>query len=369
MAPPRRLLAVVAATVAAASCTSAFTVVDPSSVARRPLSSRLSVAATDFFEDDHHHDEGNQFNRRRSDDEDMLSASGSSRRSNTEEEEPDSSREQQSTNKFVTGDALHKLRHKVLALRLELQEARQEQPRPDLKRIRHLERAILEIQQVDAEFVYSVSLERMEAAQREGRFQEAERYHEQAMEARNSLPAFQLDGLWVGKFSDTYELINVTYVGDTLIAHKVTGSKNVPKGEASFEVDLSPINAARRGEVLEPIELGDAAARQWGCRFLQRYAGRGQVAAEGYVDSQWVGGQLILVNDYFSFAWLPIGHQVFFGRPTPELILKLHKKQEDENADRKFLERCWEETEHVQDDLEVSAIDQQDYYTQVGCFQ
>ena len=35
-------------------------------------------------------------------------------------------------------------------------------------------------------------------------------------------------------------MINVTYVGDTLIAFKVTGDKNVPRGEITFQADLTP---------------------------------------------------------------------------------------------------------------------------------
>eukprot|EP00531_Pseudo-nitzschia_arenysensis_P012804 CAMPEP_0116124474 /NCGR_PEP_ID=MMETSP0329-20121206/5299_1 /TAXON_ID=697910 /ORGANISM="Pseudo-nitzschia arenysensis, Strain B593" /LENGTH=382 /DNA_ID=CAMNT_0003618455 /DNA_START=230 /DNA_END=1378 /DNA_ORIENTATION=- len=295
--------------------------------------------------------------------------------------------------KFVTGDDLHRLRHQVLALRLELQEARRSD---DADRVRDLERAIMKTQQVDAEFVYTVSLERQELAQQAGDMLASQRFHEKAMEARAALPQFQLEGLWVGKYGEEqgYEMINVTYVGDTLYAHKVTsGTKHVPRGAETFRVDLAPqfkkSNHNRehfvgeipqeedQNEVLSPIELGDSAAQQWGCKYLQRFAGQGQVASEGYQDSQWMEGQLIMVNEYFSFAWLPIGHQVFFGRPTPELILKLMKDEtKRETVDdplspaRSFLEKCWEETEHIEDDLEVErhhATGQ--HYDQEGCFE
>lgn len=31
-------------------------------------------------------------------------------------------------------------------------------------------------------------------------------------------------------------------------------------------------------------------------------------------------------GDYFSFAWIPLEHQIFFGRPSPELTLKMLKE-------------------------------------------
>jgi len=315
-----------------------------------------------------------------------------------------------SSSKFVSGDDLHRLRHQVLAMRLELQEARQN---GDVERVRDLERGIMKTQQVDAEFVYSVSIEREELALQSGNVIDAQRFHDQAVEARAALPQFQLEGLWVGKYGEDqgYEMINVTYHGDTLLAHKVTsGTKHVPRGAETFRVNLSPQFATKSSisqhksannhnryngnndagqqqhqdhqEVLSPIELGDSAAKQWGCKYLQRFAGQGQVASEGYQDSQWMEGQLILVNEYFSFAWLPIAHQVFFGRPTPELILKLMKDEsmrktalDPLSPARSFLEKCWEETEHIEDDMEVDADQQRVfsstslYSNKEGCFE
>lgn len=98
--------------------------------------------------------------------------------------------------KFVSGDDLFQLRKHALSLREELQQARLLKA---TRRIQELEQAILKIQQVDAEFVYTVNLERMYMAEAEGRTEDYERYHEQAMEARSALPQHNLDGLWVGK--------------------------------------------------------------------------------------------------------------------------------------------------------------------------
>jgi len=171
-----------------------------------------------------------------------------------------------------------------------------------------------------------------------------------------------------------YEMINITYVGDVLHAYKVTGDKNVPKGEISFKVDLSTNYEQNR--LLEPIELGETAAKQWGSKFLSRFAGKGQVASEGYMNAQFIEGQLILVNEFFSFAWVPIGHQVFFGRPSPELTLKL-LRQAEENSDsldtsRTHLTRCMEETKALQEDHllhDNQLVGQEESYDLPGYFE
>jgi len=288
------------------------------------------------------------------------------RRRRIEEEEDRKSR-------FILGDDLQTLRQQVLSMRQELQQARRLRA---FDRVKELERTILKAQQLDAEFIYSVALERLQVAEHVGDMFQAEKYRREAENARRSLPQFNLDGLWVGKFgSHGFEMVNVTYVGDVLVANKVTGDRNVPKGEVSFTVDLSP--NTNKG-MLHPISLGREASKQWGCRHLQRFAGQGQVAAEGFTKSQFVDGQLILVNQYFSFAWLPIGHQVFFGRPSPELTLKmLREARAGKFADqsvREHLTRCMQETEHLEDEMEVNtgiftSHDQQHYYDQEGCFE
>ena len=289
--------------------------------------------------------------------------------------------EKEQKSRFVTGDALHQLRQEVLALSEDLHMSRLE---GDEARVSELEQAIWHAQQVDAEYVYQVSLQRAQVAEATGLVAEAHKYRREAERARNALPQFNLEGLWVGKYGDHgFEMINVTYQGDILIAHKLTGDETVPKGEISFSVDLSVISpetesSSSTDTMLEPIELTDDAAEQWGSKFLQRFPGRGQVASPGYVQPQWLEGQMILVNQYFSFAWLPIGHQVFFGRPSPELTLKLlresRSKEHSGDQVRDFLTRCMEETELLEDDLEVSdgvfhSNCQQDYYEQEGCFE
>ena len=83
-------------------------------------------------------------------------------------------------------------------------------------------------------------------------------------------------------------------------------------------------------------------------------------------------GQLILVGRFFSFAWVPIGTQIFFGRPSSDLILSMvnedrkeeMKKRDDVEVMRSVVNDMWEETywvekENVQDVL----------YEEDGCFQ
>jgi|AntRauTorckE5430_2_1112549.scaffolds.fasta_scaffold09673_3 hypothetical protein len=150
-------------------------------------------------------------------------------------------------------------------------------------------------------------------------------------------------------------MVNVTYIGDTLIGRKLTGDFNVPVGEITFQVDLSPERRSRgfsKAKELPNIELSDAAGKRWGTKELQRFTGLGQVADEGFTNSQWLEGQIVLVSEeYFSFAWLPIGHQVFFGRPSPENSLKMmqeHMKntleKNDIGASMDHVVRCFEVT-------------------------
>jgi hypothetical protein len=136
-------------------------------------------------------------------------------------------------------------------------------------------------------------------------------------------------------------MINVTYINDgqTLIATKVTGDENVPRGQVTFTVDVAPHTSSSSSttnddeilqsrSILDPIELDMDARQRWGRRFLPRFPGRGRVAQSNFIDPSWMEGQLILVGDFFSFAWVPIGKQIFFGRPSPELTIRMMKEVE-----------------------------------------
>jgi hypothetical protein len=238
------------------------------------------------------------------------------------------------------GDKLWDLRLKLEKLSHRMLDAiYQEEPVAEQR----LREKVRKLEQQDPELVYKLELLKMKDAAQEGREEEAAQHRAKALAARSCLPQFNLDGLWIGKYgSHGYEMVNVTYVGDTLIARKVTGDKNVPRGEITFQADLHPLryndnnqiqsdlqqgneqNESQQPEPLEPISLTERAARKWGTRQLPRYAGLGLVAEDNFSNSQWMDGQVIIIgDDYFSFAWIPIEQQIFFGRPSPELALKM----------------------------------------------
>ena len=155
--------------------------------------------------------------------------------------------------------------------------------------------------------------------------------------------------------SHGYEMINVTYAGDTLIAFKVTGDQNVPRGEITFQADLNPLalnpfSRATQPEPLSPIMLTDKASKKWGTTQLPRYHGLGRVAEENFQNAQWMEGQLIIIGEeYFSFAWVPIEHQIFFGRPSPELALKMLR----DGGVSVLKDKAWNEPPTQDDDVTV----------------
>ena len=221
-----------------------------------------------------------------------------------------------------------------------------------------------------------------------------EKYQTQIASAKSCLPQYNYHGLWIGKYGNNpqnganeYDVINITYVGnehqDMMIATKVTSYHgNVPMDEITFQVPLYPVNPISTsqpssvmsspksnaeggksgvgdnvngvGIQLPPIPLSPNAASKWGISKLSRFYGYGQVAEQQYQNHHWVPGQFIVINqNYFSFAWLPTPSaasssssvqssdvnpqeqqtQIFFGRPSPELVLKLLAKKNTNSYD------------------------------------
>mmetsp|Transcript_24344 Transcript_24344/g.50031 ORF Transcript_24344/g.50031 Transcript_24344/m.50031 type:complete len:429 (+) Transcript_24344:353-1639(+) len=189
----------------------------------------------------------------------------------------------------------------------------------------------------DPEYVYRITSGAARAAERLGREEEARRFREESARARRFLPQFNLEGLWVGKYgSHGFEMINVTYTGDKLIAYKVTGDQNIPRGEITFTADLTPqhptptsfkpsSDSNHQHPKLDPIILSESSSKKWGTKRLPRFHGRGHAAEPNFQNPQFMEGQLVVIGegDYFSFAWIPLEHQIFFGRPSPELTLKM----------------------------------------------
>ena len=280
------------------------------------------------------------------------------------------------------GDQLWDLRSKMEQLSYKLLDSiqRKDEILEEIARER-----LRELEQRDPELVYMLELSAAQEATRDGRHEDAEEHQEKAMAARSCLPQFNLSGLWVGKYgTHGYEMVNITYVGDVLVATKVTGDQNVPRSEITFQADLSPLRYKNvndedglglQSEALQPIKLTSKAAKKWGTRQLPRYSGLGQVAEEGFINNQWMDGQLIVIGDqYFSFAWIPIEQQIFFGRPSPELALKMLRDHgvsdmrvgksfefppsldDDVDTQKDFVTRCLEITEECYDDHEGTPV-------------
>jgi len=277
--------------------------------------------------------------------------------------------------RFASGDNLMQLRENLVTMYDQLRLARETNYEV---RISALTEAIASAERKDPDLVYARALGECADAELSGDFDAAAELWSEAKLARDNISQYNLHGLWVGKYgSSGYQMINITYVGDTLIATKLTGDKNVPKGEVTFIADLSPTVKAKDGSKkggkgysnnnassLEPITLSESAAKKWGTAKLNRFHGKGQIASEKFTDTQFVEGQLIMVGDYFSFAWVPIGHQIFFGRPSLELTLKMLKDGNNRNDGmdnmRSLIARCFDESDELEK-LDHQQIDWDGY--------
>eukprot|EP00527_Entomoneis_sp_CCMP2396_P002291 CAMPEP_0198149968 /NCGR_PEP_ID=MMETSP1443-20131203/48812_1 /TAXON_ID=186043 /ORGANISM="Entomoneis sp., Strain CCMP2396" /LENGTH=408 /DNA_ID=CAMNT_0043815143 /DNA_START=17 /DNA_END=1243 /DNA_ORIENTATION=+ len=244
--------------------------------------------------------------------------------------------------KFATGKELKRLRSDLDSLRENLIWA---QAMKDEDRIDDISKAIKNGEKRDPDLTYKRALREIINAKAsyllpvEERKCKVKKWEEEAADARQCLARFHLEGLWVGSYGDNgQELINVTYSGDTLIASKVTGDTNVPRGKISFSAELSPPNSSS----LEPLKVSfENEATQ-----LLRYPGKGQVAQPGFVNSKYIQGQMVMFDKHFSFVWIPTRHHVLFRRPTPEQTICLlrdtiAKEDELENM-RSYVARCFD---------------------------
>lgn len=292
-------------------------------------------------------------------------------------------REEELNQRYVNSNAsqLQELRSNINSKEKELKRCIRNKRTHDADALR---REISELHNRDAEYVYRKTKQNLDKSLRENdtTIANINKMKNIMKDARSCIPHLNMEGLWVGKYGDHgYEMINITYTSvDTLIAYKVSGDKNVPKGEVTFKANLFPVTPSstsidteqnsqqESSSSLPPIELSNSAAAVWGVKHLERFPGMGQVASEGFCNAQWMEGQLILVgSEYFSFAWVPIGHQIFFGRPGPELTLKMlrdaQRNKDDSEAvaeERAFVSKCYEET--------LVLTDEEDELDDDNCF-
>ena len=188
-----------------------------------------------------------------------------------------------------------------------------------------IQERIHSLEDKDPEYMYASLIDQ---AKNEPDKEKSWNLHQLGLKYRNRLPHFNLSGVWVGKYgeesgSEKYDFVEVTYDGDTLIAMKKTGNnRNIPINEVSFNVDLSPscYSSESLSECLLPVELPSDIARKWNGK-LARFPGRGQIADEGFQNSEWVKGELIMADEtHFVFIWKTIQHQIFFTRPPRHLL-------------------------------------------------
>jgi hypothetical protein len=106
-------------------------------------------------------------------------------------------KDQEIDRQFVTyGDALWRLRKEMNELSRKLVDAINDGFLEEEKMIRA---QLREVEQQDPELVYALELKKLHKAKSEGRLDDTERHGANAMGARSCLPAYNLEGLWVGK--------------------------------------------------------------------------------------------------------------------------------------------------------------------------
>lgn len=211
-------------------------------------------------------------------------------------------------------DYLESIRDEIDQLRLSLYESDVE----DVG-VSGIRAKIQELEKKDPEFMYAAISDRLvKSPDDESLLEEADRH-------RKQLPHFNLGGLWIGRYAEkgVYDFIEISYEGNELIARKKTGEgRSIPVGEVTFKADLSPTcySSEASSECLLTMELPNEVASRWQDKKLARFPGKGQVANEGFKDSEWIQGELVMVDKAaFVFVWEPLDYQIFFVRPPKHL--------------------------------------------------
>lgn len=251
---------------------------------------------------------------------------------------------QQDMLRYAQGAELHHLRADIVGMK---QSLRWSLASDDLMRIIALKKEIREKEQKDPEVVYRHALAKIANAgcmNSRRKYHTIAKYTKRAIAARRFIPRLNMEGIWLGNFQEGSQLVNVTYSGDTLYAHKVTGSTS-DRTKLLFKADLSP--PTNSSDAIKAVPLNGSATKKWGADKLERYAGFGHdrkarsTNEEGLVDAN-----LIVFDGYFSFLWIPTRKHVFFSRPNPDLMLHMMRdtiSAEDEMQNmRDHLSRCLE---------------------------
>jgi len=217
-------------------------------------------------------------------------------------------------NSICSYDYLDSVRDEIDELRISLYEAD-----IDDVSVSGIREKIQELEKKDPEFMYAaISDQLVKSPDDESLLKEAENY-------RKQLPHFNLGGLWIGRYAEkgVYDFIEISYEGNELTAIKKTGDgRSIPVGEVTFRADLSPscYSSEASSECLLPMVLPDEIVSRWHNKKLARFPGEGQVANDGFIDSEWVQGDLIMVDkNSFVFVWEPFDYQIFFVRPPKHL--------------------------------------------------
>lgn len=147
-------------------------------------------------------------------------------------------------------------------------------------------------------------------------------------------------------------MINITYVGDTLLATTISIFGKLPKGELIFKADLSYMNA------LQPIALGKEVAEKLGREKLTLYPGKVQSYQSSTV--RWVNGNFFMCREnVFGFLLPATNQHILFRRPKAKQIFQLIQygiiKEKQLKQEYAYLERCYNLT-YTQCQVDGSGI-------------
>ncbi len=131
-------------------------------------------------------------------------------------------------------------------------------------------------------------------------------------------------------------MINVTYVGDNLLATTIAICGKLPKGKLIFKADLSYMNA-------QPIPVSREVAEKLGREKLTLYPGKAQ--SHHTSNSRWVNGNFFMCKDNIFGILLPATQHIIFRRPKTKQIFRMIQDGIMKDKQRKqagaYLERCY----------------------------